>query len=249
MAADSDSLDSVMPSAAGCFGTTHWSVVLAAGDDKSASSREALEKLCRAYWRPIYTYVRRRGHAPPEAEDLTQAFFAHFLERKLLTVVDRQRGRFRTFVLHACEYFLAKQWRDASRIKRGGGQEVFSLDVAAAEDCYHNGPADQMTPERLYERQWALALLDVALDQLKQEWTAAGKETLFATLRIFLSGEPKTTTCAQTALELGMSEGAVRTAVHRLRQRYGEILRAEVAQTLSRPEDLEDELRHLLTVL
>jgi RNA polymerase sigma-70 factor (ECF subfamily) len=249
MAADSDSSDPVMPSAAGCFGTTHWSIILAAGDDESASSREALEKLCRAYWRPIYTYVRRRGHAPPEAEDLTQSFFAHFLERKLLTVVDRQRGRFRTFVLHACEYFLAKQWRDASRIKRGGGQKTLSLDVAAAEDCFHNEPADQMTPERLYERQWALALLDLALDRLKQEWTAAGKETLFATLQIFLSGDPKTTTCAQTALELGMSEGAVRTAVHRLRQRYGEILRAEVAQTLSRPEDLEDELRHLLSVL
>jgi len=249
MAADSDSLGPVMPSAAGCFGTTHWSVVLAAGDNESASSREALEKLCRAYWRPIYTYVRRRGHTPPEAEDLTQAFFAHFLERKLLTVVDRQRGRFRTFVLHACEYFLAKQWRDASRIKRGGGQKILSLDVGAAEVCFHNEPADQMTPERFYERQWALALLDLAFDRLKQEWTAAGKEALFVTLQIFLSGDPKTTTCAQTALELGMSEGAVRTAVHRLRQRYGEILRAEVAQTLSRPEDLEDELRHLLAVL
>jgi RNA polymerase sigma-70 factor (ECF subfamily) len=249
MAADSESADPVVPSAPGCFGTTHWSVVLAAGDDESASSRDALEKLCLVYWRPIYTYVRRRGHAPQEAEDLTQSFFAHFLERKLLTVVDRQRGRFRTFVLHACEYFLAKQWRDASRIKRGGGQEVLSLDVAAAEDWYHNEPADQMTPERLYERQWALALLDLALNRLRQEWTDAGKETLFATLQLFLSGERKSITCAQAALELGISEGAVRTAVHRLRQRYGEILRAEVAQTLSRQEDVEDELRHLLAVL
>jgi RNA polymerase sigma-70 factor (ECF subfamily) len=222
---------------------------LAAGEGESASSREALEELCRAYWRPIYAYVRRRGHAPPEAEDLTQAFFAHFLERKLLTVVDRQRGRFRTFVLHACEYFLAKQWRDASRLKRGGGQKILSLDVTAAEDSYRNDPADQMTPERLYERQWALSLLDLTLDRLRQEWVAAGKETLFATLQNFLSGERKSVTCAQAALQLGMSEGAVRTAVHRLRQRYGEILRAEVAQTLSRPEDLEDELRHLLTVL
>src|SRR6185503_19316452 len=139
--ANRDSSDPVMASEACCFATTHWSVVLAAGEDESASSREALEKLCRAYWRPIYTYVRRRGHAPPEAEDLTQAFFAHFLERKLLTVVDRQRGRFRTFVLHACEYFLAKQWRDASRIKRGGGQRILSLDIGAAEDGYQNEPA------------------------------------------------------------------------------------------------------------
>jgi RNA polymerase sigma factor (sigma-70 family) len=249
MPAHSDRSNPVVPSAAGCFGTTHWSVVLAAGEGESASSREALEELCRAYWRPIYAYVRRRGHAPPEAEDLTQAFFAHFLERKLLTVVDRQRGRFRTFVLHACEYFLAKQWRDASRLKRGGGQKILSLDVTAAEDSYRNDPADQMTPERLYERQWALSLLDLTLDRLRQEWVAAGKETLFATLQNFLSGERKSVTCAQAALQLGMSEGAVRTAVHRLRQRYGEILRAEVAQTLSRPEDLEDELRHLLTVL
>ena len=249
MAAESDGLGPAMPVAASCFGTTHWSVVLAAGEGESATSREALEKLCRGYWRPIYTYVRRRGNAPPEAEDLTQAFFAHFLERKLLTVVDRQRGRFRTFVLHACEYFLAKQWREASRLKRGGGQKILSLDVAAAEDGYRHEPADQMTPERLYERQWALALLDLTLDRLGQEWAAAGKATLFATLQGFLSGERKSITSAQAALELGMSDGAVRTAVHRLRQRYGEILRAEVAQTLSRPEDLEDELRHLLSAL
>ena len=136
-----------------------------------------------------------------------------------------------------------------SRLKRGGGQKILSLDVAAAEDSCRNEPADQMTPERLYERQWALAQLDLTLDRLRQEWAAAGQQTLFATLQIFLSGERKSLTCAQTALDLGMSEGAVRTAVHRLRQRYGEILLAEVAQTLSSPEDLEDELRHLLSVL
>ena len=126
--------------------------MLAAGEDESVASREALDQLCRAYWRPLYTYVRRRGHAPPEAEDLTQAFFAHFLERKLLTVVDRRRGRFRTFVLHACEYFLANQWRDASRLKRGGGQKLLSLDVAAAEDCLLHEAADLMTPEPAHQR-------------------------------------------------------------------------------------------------
>ena len=186
---------------AALFATTHWSVVLAAGESESPEAAAALEKLCR------------------------------------------------TFVLHACEYFLAKQWRDATRLKRGGVQKVISLDAAAAEYWYHNEPADPMTPERSYERQWALALLDLAMERLRQEWAVAGKETLFATLQLFLSGERKAITCAQAALELGMSEGAVRTAVHRLRQHYGEILRAEVGQTLSRQEDLEDELRHLLTVL
>jgi RNA polymerase sigma-70 factor (ECF subfamily) len=223
--------------------------VLAAGGDDSAASHQALENLCRSYWRPIYAYVRQRGYAPPEAEDLTQAFFAHFLERKLWRVVDRQRGRFRTFLLHACEYFLAKEWRDASRLKRGGGREILSLDAGEAETWFQNEPSDQMTPERLYERRWALALLNQALERLRQEWVTAGKADVFRTLQVFLSGERKEMTCARAALELGTSEGAVRTAVHRLRQQYGEILRAEIAQTLSHPGDLEDELRHIRAVL
>lgn len=244
-AADSNST----PGPAAVFATTHWSVVLEAGQDESAGSRAALEQLCRNYWRPIYAYIRRRGHAPHEAEDLTQSFLAHFLERKLLSVVDRQRGRFRTFVLHACEYFLAKEWRNATRLKRGGGHQILSLDVSAAEDGYQNEPADHLTPERLYERQWVLSLLELALERLRQEWIVAGKTTQFAILQLFLSGERKSMTCAQAALELGMSEGAVRTAVHRLRQQYAEIVRSEVGQTLTRQEDLEEELRHLLSVL
>jgi len=252
MPLDYDSFGSSIVSGAqspACFPSTHWSAILAAGDGSVPHSAEALEQLCRGYWRPIYAYVRRRGYSPTDAEDLTQAFFEHFLERKLLTVADRQKGRFRTFLLHACEYFLAKHWRDAHRLKRGGGQEIFSLDGAAGEDWYKREPADDMTPERLYEREWALALLDLVLEQLRHEWTVAGKESLFETLRLFLSGERNTITCAEAALKLGMSEGAVRTAVHRLRHRYGELLRAEVANTLSRPEDLEDELHHLLGVL
>jgi RNA polymerase sigma factor (sigma-70 family) len=231
------------------FATTHWSVVLESRETESAASRAALEELCRNYWRPIYTYIRRRGYASHQAEDLTQAFFSHFLERKLLSVVDRERGRFRTFVLHACEYFLAKEWRNANRLKRGGGQQILSLNVSAVEDCYQHEPTDQMTPERLYERQWVLSLLELALERLRQEWIAAGKSTLFDTLQPFLSGERKSMTCAQAALDLGMSEGAVRTAVHRLRQQYAQILRAEVGQTLSRQDDLEEELRHLISVL
>ena len=231
------------------FATTHWSVVLAASDADSAGSRAALEKLCGNYWRPIYAYVRRRGHSREEAEDLTQGFFEHFLERKLLAVVDRQRGRFRTFVLHACEYFLAKEWRDAHRLKRGGGHQILSIDSVAAEDWYLNEPADEVTPERYYERQWALALLNLAIARLRLEWNAAGKEKIFDALQAFLSGERKSITYAQAAITLGMSEGAIRTAVHRLRQQYGEVLRAEIAQTLTRAEDVGDELRHLLTVL
>jgi len=246
---DSQSLSATTTSRVGSFPGTHWSMVLSAGDTSVPDSTQALDKLCRAYWRPIYSYVRRRGYGSADAEDLTQAFFGHFLERKLLTVVDRQRGRFRTFLLHACEYFLAKEWRDAHRIKRGGGTEILSLDMVAGEEWYQRESADEGTPERLYEREWALALLDLAMVQLRHEWTAAGKETSFQTLQAFLSGESKSINCAQAARELGMSEGAVRTAVHRLRQRYGEILRTEVARTLLRPEDLEDELRHLLAVL
>ncbi|PYI83667.1 MAG: RNA polymerase subunit sigma-24, partial [Verrucomicrobia bacterium] len=149
----------------------------------------------------------------------------------------------------ACEYFLAKEWRNATRLKRGGRHQILSLDVSAAEDWYQNEPADQMSPERLYERQWVLSLLELALERLRQEWLAAGKEALFATLQLFLSGERKSMTCARAAFELGMSEGAVRTAVHRLRQQYFQILRAEVGQTLSREDDLEEELRHLLSVI
>jgi RNA polymerase sigma factor (sigma-70 family) len=231
------------------FNTTHWSVIIAAGDQATLASRAALENLCRAYWRPIYAYVRQRGHRPEEAEDLTQAFFEHVLERKLFSVADRRRGRFRTFLLHCCEYFIAKQWRDQQRLKRGGGQQVFSLDAAPTEEWYQNQPLDLMTPERLYERRWALAVLARVHDRLRQEWANAGKGSQFGALQAYLSGERETTPCAHTALELGMSEGAVRTAVHRLRQRYGQLLREEVAQTISNPDDLEDELRHLMTVL
>lgn len=222
---------------------------MAAGQESTPSSRQALEHLCRVYWRPLYAYVCRRGHKPEEAEDLTQAFFEHLLERKLLGVVDRQRGRFRTFLLHCCEYFLAKHWRDQGRLKRGGGQQIFSLDAAPAEESRQNEPVDTLTPERLYERRWALTVLDQAHSRLRAEWEAAGKGILFHKLQVFLSGDTDTISYSQAALELGMSEGAIRTAVHRLRRRYGEILRDEVAQTITRPDDLEDELHHLLAVL
>jgi RNA polymerase sigma factor (sigma-70 family) len=231
------------------FATTHWSIVVAAGQEATPSSRGALEHLCRTYWRPIYGYVRQRGSKPEEAEDLTQAFFEHFLERKLFSVADRRRGRFRTFLLHCCEYFIAKQWRDAQRLKRGGGQITISLEAMRTEDWYQDAPSDLLTPERLYERSWALAVLAQAYDRLRMEWEEAGKEPLFRKLEGFLSGERDTAPYSQVALELGMTEGATRTAVHRLRQRYGELLRAAVAQTVASADDLEDELHHLQAVL
>jgi RNA polymerase sigma-70 factor (ECF subfamily) len=231
------------------FNTTHWSVVVAAGQEATPSSREALENLCRTYWRPIYGYIRRRGSRPEEAEDLAQAFFEHVLERKLFSVADRRRGRFRTFLLHCCEYFLAKQWRDQQRLKRGGGLQLLSLEASQLEDWYQLEPADPITPERLYERSWALAVLRQAHDRLRLEWEQAGKATLFQTLEAHLSGEREAVPYAQAAIGLGMSEGAIRTAVHRLRHRYGELLRLEVAQTVTSVDDLEDELHHLLNIL
>lgn len=231
------------------FNTTHWSVVATAGQETTPDSREALEHLCQAYWRPIYAYVRRRGTKPEDAEDLTQAFFEHFLKRKLFAVANRNRGRFRTFLLHCCEYFVAKQWRDQHRLKRGGTERIISLEAMQAEEWYVNEPTDRMTPERHYERSWALTVLEKAYSRLRSEWEDAGKGDLFRILQAFLSGERDTVPYAQAALELGTSEGAVRTAVHRLRHRYGELLRAEVGQTVASADDVEDELHHLLAVL
>ncbi len=231
------------------FNTTRWTIVVSAGQETTAASKDALEQLCRSYWRPIYAYVRRRGYRAEESEDLTQAFLEHFLERKLVSVVDRQHGRFRTFLLHCCEYFLAKHWRDQRRLKRGGGRPLLSLEGDSLEQWYRNELADPMTPERLYEKRWALSVLALVQERLRGEWEAAGKLEIFKTLQLFLSGENESMTCARAALDLGMSEAAVRTAVHRLRRRYGEILRAEVAQTISSPDEIEDELQYLLSVL
>ena len=231
------------------FATTHWSVVLAAGGSDSPQATAALEKLCRAYWFPLYAFVRRRGHAPEDAQDLTQGFFARFLEKHSLELADPARGRFRTFLLACLKNYLAEEHRHAGRLKRGGDQTLVSWDAQSAEERYLSEPLEQMTPEKIYERKWALALLEQTLARLSQEESVADKARLFAALKDFLWGEKGSASYAQIGAPLEMSEGAVKVAVHRLRRRYRDLLREQVAQTVARPEEVELELRHLIAVI
>ena len=208
------------------FATTHWSVVLAAGHDSAPGAQEALERLCRAYWYPLYCFVRRQGHPPEDAQDLTQGFFARFLEKHSLDLADSTRGRFRTFLLACLTNYLAEERRYAGRVKRGGDQTLVSWDAQSAEERYRSEPLEQLTPEKAYERKWALALLEQTLARLSQEESAADKARLFAALKDFLWGEKGSASYAQIGAPLEMSEGAVKVAVHRLRRRYRELLRA-----------------------
>ncbi|MBI2925062.1 MAG: RNA polymerase sigma factor [Verrucomicrobia bacterium] len=230
------------------FATTHWSVVLAAGDSTIPGAREALEKLCRAYWYPLYAYVRRRGHHVHEAQDLTQEFFARFLESHALRHVSREKGRFRAFLLAAMNHFLANEWKRGQTLKRGGVVSIISLDETTAEERYRLEPATELTPEIIYERRWALTLLDQVLEQLREEQVAAGNGALFDELRIFLSDAKGAMSYTEAAAKTGLSEAAARQAVRRLRQRYRELLRAEIAHTVSSPQEIDEEIRHLFAV-
>lgn len=230
------------------FATTRWSVVLAARAGGGAESRQALEELCSAYWLPLYAFVRRQGYSADEAADLTQAYFARFLEKDFLGDVRRHAGRFRSFLLSSLRHFLANEWDRAAARRRGGGQPPLSLDFARAEGVLGREPADERTPEREYERRWALVVLERALGRLRDEAAAAGKAERFARLEPFLVGGEEDA-YAPAAAELRISETAARVAVHRLRKRLGECLRAEIAQTVAQPGDVEDELRHLLASL
>ncbi len=234
---------------AGAFATTHWSIVLAANDWSSPQAAAALDRLCSIYWYPIYAYVRRQGQSPEDAQDLTQEFFARFFARNSLAGVDRSRGRFRSYLLGALKHFLADEWDRKHCLKRGGQACHFSFDAAAGETRYELEPADEHSPDRLFERRWALALLEVVWGQLQQEYQVAGKERLFARLNAFLTGEAERDSYGPAAKELQMTEGAVRMAVHRLRQRYGELFRQAVADTVAKPEDIVEEMRHLVNVL
>lgn len=234
---------------AGQFDTTHWSVVMVAGKDSSAVAREAMEKLCRCYWYPLYAFIRRRGYEAPEAQDLTQSFFARLLEKDYLSAVDRSKGKFRSFLLASLEHFLANEWRRTRALKRGGGAVFVPLDDEAAEHQYLQGPAAGMSPEQCYEQQWATTLLEQVLWRLREEFQAAGKSELFAQIKIFLTGEKRTTSYAELAAKLGTTEAALKMAVSRMRQRYGELLRSEIAMTVSSPEEVEEELRALFAAL
>jgi RNA polymerase sigma factor, sigma-70 family len=230
------------------FTTTHWSVVLTA-QGRSPAADEALEKLCRTYWWPLYGFVRRNGYGPEEAQDLTQGFFALLLERRDLDVVRREKGRLRSYLLISLKNFLAKARRHELTLKRGEGRALVPLDELLAREHADLEPVDSLTADKIYERRWALTLLEQVLTRLETEYRAAGNTILFDRLKEFLSDEPGRRSQAEVAAELGMSENAVKQAFHRLRQRYRQLLRDEIAQTVAVPGDVEDELRHFISVL
>ena len=231
------------------FATTHWSVVAAAGSESSSLAREALATLCSAYWYPLYAYVRRRGHQPDEAQDLVQGFFTQLLEKDRIRAADPARGRFRSFLLASFNNFVANQRRDAQTVKRGGGHRVLSLDFNSGEDRYHLEPSHEVTPEVIFQRRWAMTVLENAVGRLQQEFEQAGKADQFAILRVFLGGESEPPAYRDVAEELNTTEGAVKVAVHRLRRRCGEILRDEISQTVTTDKDVDQELRDLLVNL
>jgi RNA polymerase sigma factor (sigma-70 family) len=230
------------------FSTTQWSTVLRAGEDSSPAAHQALERLCATYWYPLYVYVRRQGHGATDAQDLTQEFFSRLLGRKSYRLADPSRGRFRSFLLTSLKHFLINEWSRAKRQKRGGGAEVISLDEALAESRLAAEPAVELPPESLYDLRWAAVLLDRAFVALRGEFEQSGRQDAFERLKAFAWGDKNALSCAAMAQELNMTEGAVRVAVHRLRQRYGELLRTEVAQTVATPGEVEEELRYLVSV-
>lgn len=231
------------------FRTTHWSVVIQAGQKEEHRAKEALEQLCRTYWQPLYTYVRRQGYLPEDAQDLTQEFFARLLARKTFALANPQRGRFRSFLLASIKHFLAHEWEKARAQKRGGGMQLIPLQFDTAETRLIQPVAPGETPDRAYDRQWALSLLDVVLDRLRQEYAGAGREPMFIGLKDTLTGERSEIPYCELGGQLGLSEGAVKAAAHRLRQRYRELLRDEIAQTVAGPAEIEEELRQLFAAL
>jgi RNA polymerase sigma-70 factor (ECF subfamily) len=233
----------------GRFVTTHWSVVLAAGQRGSEDAATALAALCEDYWYPLYAHVRRRGHDAAEAQDLVQEFFARLLDKDDLQAADPRRGRFRSFLLASLEHFLANEWRRKHAQKRGGGQTVLSLDFQTSEARYLREPSHELTAEKIYERQWALALIDRAIGRLWEEFAQGGKLAQFERLKAYLGGGEATVPYRQLGDDLQMSEGAARVAVQRLRRRCRELVRAEIAQTVDGPEAMEAELRDLFTAI
>lgn len=219
-----------------------------AGTD-SPQSHQALETLCRNYWYPLYAYVRRQGHSAHDAQDLTQAFFARLLEKNYLADVQREKGRFRSFLLASLKHFLANEWDREQALKRGGGRRLIALDEDSAESRYKLEPKDEASADKIYERRWALTLLDQVLAKLRGEFEKDGKLNQFETLKQYLSAGRTSVSYAQAAHKLGMNEGAIKVAVHRLRKRYRELLRAEIAQTVATASEIEAEIRYLFAAL
>jgi len=231
------------------FATTHWSVVVAAGKGQSEPAQRALEMLCAAYWYPIYVYVRRKGYGPDDAQDLTQGFFMQLIAKEHVRQADRSKGRFRTFLLGMLDNFLLREWKRTHRQKRGGQFTFVSFDEPAPEERYRLEPADNETPEKVFMRQWALTVLRQAMKALEAECEVDGKAALFCEVKNHLAGERDRSVYRDIGQRLAMTEGAVRVATHRLRQRYGELLRRFIAQTVATPDEVEEELGELLSVL
>ena len=232
----------------GWFVTTHWSVVLAARDPDSPRAAAALEELCRAYWYPLYAYVRRQGCHPEDAQDLTQEFFARLLAKGYLAAVHPEKGKFRWFLLSAIKRFLSNEQQRALAAKRGGGAFHLPFDGEKAEDRYRLEAAEQLTPDKLYDRAWAVNLIEAAHRSLEEEYRLEGKADLFEQLKGFLSGDRGDLTYADIGAQRGMTAGAVKVAVHRLRQRYRDVLREQIAQTVNTRSEIEEELRDLLAI-
>jgi RNA polymerase sigma factor (sigma-70 family) len=231
------------------FATTHWSVVLAAGQGDTSAAQVALEKLCRTYWPPLYAYVRRRQFSPEDAQDLTQEFFARFLAGNYLQKIQRSGGKFRSYLLRACQHFLANEWDKAHAAKRGGDQVTFSLDDQNPESRYQLVDNPDRTPEEVYDQSWAWALLEQVRTRMRDEYAADGKRERFEHLEQFLPGEASLMNYAEVAPQLGLSEEAVRSEVCRLRKRYRDLVRLEIAQTVGTPAEVEEEVRYLIAVL
>ena len=233
----------------GRFQTTNWSLVLAARDEPSSAGREALAALCEIYWYPLYACVRASGHDADAARDLTQGFFARLLEEDLLEEVRPEAGRFRSFLLATLKHFLSHERGKARALKRGGGAVHFSLDAGAAEDRYTREPADHLTPEQVFERRWAFTVLDQALEKLRLEFLARGEGDRFDRLQQFLTGQEPHASYRDIAAELGMTEDAVKAAVHRLRRQLGRVLRDQIAETVASDGEVDDEVRYLLRTI
>lgn len=231
------------------FPVTQWTVVLAAGSTPSPESAAALERLCQAYWYPLYAFVRRSGYSPSDAEDLAQEFFARLLQHNWIAYADHHKGRFRSFLLMAMKRFLAKEWDKARARKRGGEARLVPLRLDTAETRYRQEPADTRTPEQVFEREWALALLESVLKRMRADHVRGGKGKLFEALEPCLVGDRERQPYAALGAKLGMTEGAVKVAVCRLRERYRECLREEISHTVVSPAEVEEELRHLFRVL
>lgn len=237
------------PEPASWFNTTHWSVVLAAGQAATPQAGDALERLCGTYWFPLFAYLRRSGYEFPDAQDLTQAFFAHLLEKNRLRSVNPGKGKFRSFLIASLKNFLANEWHKRQTLKRGGHVAFLPLDAEVGEARYRREPAHDSTPDKAFEQSWALALLDKVLNQLRAEHGDEAKRRLFEALQVYLSGDKGGVSYAEMAARLNLTEGSVKMAVLRMRRRFGELLREEIAHTVAKPEEIDEEIRCLFAAV